>query len=272
MYLGVDVGGTKTLLAIFNENGQILKQVKFPTPPKYEVFLAQLKEALEQFKQYKILDCCCAIPGKVDRKNGVGVVYGNLTWHNSPIKNDISRQLNGINVLVENDSNLAGLYEASVFHNEYKKVLYLTIGTGIGDGIIIDGMIDPNFADSEAGQMLLDYEGKLTRWEDLASGRALVNRYGKKGSEIDDPKVWQQFARDLSLGLVELIAVMQPDVIIIGGGIGTHFNKYGEYLRAELKRHQGPMVPIPPVIQANKPEEAVIYGCYTFIRQSLGVN
>ncbi len=258
MYLGIDVGGTKTLLAVFDENGQILKQEKFPTPQKYEDFLAQLQKALEQFVQYKILACCCAVPGKVDRKNGVGVVYGNLAWHNSPIKDDISRLLNRVTVLVENDSNLAGLYEALLFQNKYKKVLYITIGTGIGD--------------SESGQMLLDYNGKLVRWEDSASGRALVNRYGQRGSEIEDPKIWQQFARDLSLGLVELIAVMQPDVIIIGGGIGTHFNKYSEYLQAELKRHEGPMVPIPPVIQANKPEEAVIYGCYTFIRQNLAKN
>lgn len=270
MFLGIDVGGTKTLLAVFDENGQILKQFKFSTPEKYEDFLKALKNGLDRAQDYKIKACCCAVPGKVDRKNGVGVVYGNLTWHDSPIKDDISRLLGGIDVAVENDANLAGLYEASLYHRQYKKVLYLTIGTGIGDAEIIDGMIDPSFADSEAGQTLLDHEGELVRWEDLASGRALKRRYGKKASEINDPKIWQEYTQDLALGLIELIAVMQPDVIIVGGGVGTHFNKYGELLRAELKRHEAPMVPIPPVIQATKPEEAVIYGCYEYIRQKLG--
>ena len=271
MFLGIDVGGTKTLLAVFDENGQILKQFKFPTPQKYEDFLSELRKSLQEFKDYQVYACCCAVPGKVDRKNGVGVVYGNLAWHNSPIRDDISQLLGIANILVENDCNLAGLYEALLYLNHYKKVLYITIGTGIGDAEIIDGMIDLTFADSEAGQTLLDYDGKLVRWEDIASGRSLVARYGKKGSEIDDPMIWQQFAKDLTLGLVELVAVMQPDVIIIGGGIGTHFNKYGNFLIAELKKHEGPMVPIPPVIAADKPEEAVIYGCYTFIRQKLGV-
>ena len=272
MYLGVDVGGTKTLVAVFSSEGKILKDCKFPTPKKYQNFLAELKKVLTQFNEYHITACCCAIPGKVDRQSGIGVVFGNLAWHDAEIKNDISRLLSGTGVLVENDSNLAGLHEALIFHKKYRKVLYITIGTGIGDGIIIDGKIDPDFADSESGQMMLDYHGKLRRWEDIASGRALVARYGKTGAQIDDPKIWRQFARDLSLGLVELVAALQPDVIIIGGGIGTHFHKYGDYLKSELKRHENKMIPMPPTIQADKPEEAVIYGCYDFIRQSLGVN
>lgn len=272
MYLGIDVGGTKTLLAVFSAEGKILKEHKFPTPKKYPDFLSELEKVLQEFNDHHFMACCCAIPGKVDRKTGIGVVFGNLAWHNAPIKNDISRLLGGTNVLVENDSNLAGLYEALIFHKQYKKVLYITIGTGIGDGIIIDGKIDPDFADSESGQMMLNYGGKLTRWEDIASGRALVERYGKTGNKIEDPKIWQQFASDLTLGLAELVATLQPDVIIIGGGIGTHFNKYADFLRAELTRHENPMVPMPPLVQANKPQEAVIYGCYDFIRQSLGVN
>ncbi len=268
MYLGIDVGGTKTLLAVFSAEGKILKKYKFPTPKKYQDFLNDLKKDLSQFNEYHISACCCAIPGKVDRQKGVGLVFGNLGWHNAPIKNDLGSLLNHAKILVENDSNLAGLHEALIFHKQYKKVLYITIGTGIGDGIIIDGKIDPDFADSESGQMVLNYNGRLTRWEDIASGRALVERYGKKASEIDDPEIWQQFAKDLSLGLVELVAALQPDVIIIGGGIGTHFNKYADFLRAELKRHENKMVPMPPVIQANKPEEAVIYGCYDFIRHN----
>ena len=267
MYLGIDIGGTKTLLAVFSLQGEILKKYKFPTPKKYSDFLFELEKAFQEFEDYHFVSCCCAIPGKVDRKNGIGVVFGNLAWRNASIKNDISRLLGGTNVLVENDSNLAGLHEALIFHKKYRKVLYITIGTGIGDGIIIDGKIDLDFADSESGQMMLDYNGKLTRWEDIASGRSLVERYGKPGSEIEDPKIWRQFAKDLSLGLVELVAAFQPNVIIIGGGIGTHFNKYAEFLRAELKRHENPMVTMPPLIQADKPQEAVIYGCYDYLIQ-----
>lgn len=270
MYLGIDVGGTKTLLAVFDEHGQIQKQFKFPTPKQYTDFISELKTGLLNFMEYQIKACCCAVPGMVDRKNGKGIVYGNLAWHDSPIKDSISQLLGGIEVLVENDANLAGLYEAFLYRDRFNKVLYLGIGTGIGDAEIVNGVIEPNFADSEAGQTLFNYNGELVRWEDIASGRSLVKRYGKKGSEIDDPKIWRQYAKDLSLGLIELIAVFQPDAVIIGGGIGTHFVKYEEFLVSELKRRETTMVKIPLILQADKPEEAVIYGCYTFLRQKLG--
>ncbi len=269
MYLGVDVGGTKTLVAVFSGDGKIIAQDKFPTPQKYQDFLIELKKSLEQFKDHHISAGCCAIPGRVDRQKGIGLVFGNLGWHNAPIKKDLESMLTHAKIYIENDSNLAGLHEALLFHKKYKKVLYITIGTGIGDGIIIDGKIDPDFADSESGQMMLDYGGKLVRWEDIASGRSLVERYGKPGNEIEDPKIWQQFAKDLSLGLVELVAALQPDVIIIGGGVGTHFDKYAPFLRTELDRHENRMVHMPPVIQAKKPQEAVIYGCYDYIKQNV---
>src|SRR5258708_3241436 len=130
MYLGIDVGGTKTLLAAFGGSGQILKEARFETPKKNPDFLSELSKVLAEFTDYHFAACCCAIPGKVDRKNGVGVVFGNLAWHDAPIKSDVSRLLHGAKVWVENDSNLAGLYEATVFHKKYKKVLYITIGTG----------------------------------------------------------------------------------------------------------------------------------------------
>src|SRR5690349_1072550 len=127
MYLGIDVGGTKTLLAVFNAKGEIVKQSKFDTPKKYADFLKALKIALAEFNDYHFLAACCAIPGKVDRKHGVGVVFGNLAWHDAPIKKDVGQLLGGKKLYLENDANLAGLYEASVFKSLYRKVLYLTI-------------------------------------------------------------------------------------------------------------------------------------------------
>ncbi|MEX1995591.1 MAG: ROK family protein [Candidatus Saccharimonadales bacterium] len=273
MYLALDIGGSKTLLAVFSEDGKLVESQKIPTDPSYNQFLKDLGQIFAtSLKAHAFTACCCAIPGRVDRNNGVGVVFGNLPWKNVPIRDDLKKMLGGIPVLVENDSNLAGLSEALIVHNEYKKVLYITISTGIGDGIIIDGIIDPSFADSESGQMVLLHEGKLQKWEDFASGRALVAKYGKKASEINDPKIWQEFVPGVAAGLDELIATLQPEVVIIGGGVGAHFEKFGEYLREELKKYENPMVRIPPIIKAKRPEEAVIYGCYEFTRQSLDKN
>jgi glucokinase len=113
----------------------------------------------------------------------------------------------------------------------------------------------------------MKHDGKLQKWEDFASGRALVQRYGKKAKDLNDASAWKQFAKDIALGLDELIAILQPQIILIGGSLGTYFYKYGNLLTTELKKYQNSMVSIPPIVQAKRPEEAVVYGCYDFIKQ-----
>lgn len=269
MYLAVDVGATKTLLAVFSDDGKVLYEQKIATNKKYDQFLDDLRSVLKQneFSKYQITAACCAVPGKVDRKKGIGLTFGNLPWHNVPISNDLEKQIGNVTVFVENDANLAGLYEASV-HKKYKKVLYLTLSTGIGDGIIINGKIDPDFADSESGQMVLEHEGRLQKWEDIASGRAFRQKYGKKASEVENPFVWKQYSRAVAKGIGELIATLQPDVVIIGGSVGAYLEKFAEPLKEELEKYHNNMVPVPSIIKADKPMEAVIYGCYEYIRQN----
>jgi len=177
------------------------------------------------------------------------------------------RSLRGIPTFIENDANLAGLSEA-ISHKKYSKVLYITIGTGIGGIIIINGKIDPVFADMEPGRMVLSYKGRLEKWEDFASGKAIKDRYGKLASEINDDSIWTAYAKDLALGFDCLLSVIRPEIVIIGGGVGAHFSKFGDKLEKELKRVTDRMVEVPPIIQAKRPEEAVIYGCYEYIKQS----
>ncbi len=270
MYLAVDVGATKTLMAVFSKDGKLLHEQKISTNHKYQQFLADLRLALqsEEFKKFRLSATGCAIPGKVDRAAGLGLSFGNLPWRNIPIANDVEKIIGKV-VFLENDANLAGLSEAQA-HKDYKKVLYLTLSTGIGGGFIVDGQIDPNFADAEVGHMVLEYEGKLKKWEDFASGQALVERFDKKAEQLDNPFAWKTYAKDVARGLDVLLAVLQPDVVIFGGGAGTYLEKFAEPLEAELKKFSNNMVPIPPIIKADRPEEAVIYGCYEYIKQKSG--
>ncbi|MEX0881457.1 MAG: ROK family protein [Candidatus Saccharimonadales bacterium] len=269
LFLGIDVGATKTLLAVFSKNGKLLHEQKIVTNHKYDQFLADLQKALktEEFKNYKIAAAGCAIPGKVDRSAGVGLTFGNLFWRNVPIASDVGKIV-GKDVFLENDANLAGLFEAQA-HKQYKKVLYLTLSTGIGGGFMVDGKIDPAFADAEVGHMVLEHEGKLKKWEDFASGRALVERFGKKAEQLDNPFAWKTYARDVARGLDVLLAVLQPDVVIFGGGVGAYLEKFAHPLQDELKKFSNNMVPIPPIIKGDRAEEAVIYGCYEYIKQKL---
>ena len=101
-------------------------------------------------------------------------------------------------------------------------------------------------------------------WEAFASGRAIFEEFGKNGSEIDDVKTWKDIADRISRGFLMLIPVVQPDVIIIGGSMGTHFPKYSEYLLQILHEKTPSTIKFPEFITASHPEEAVIYGCYYY--------
>lgn len=270
MYLAIDVGGTKTLLAVFSISGEMLEKHQFPTRSSYKNWLEDLEAELGKLKSYKISACCCSLPGIIDRKRGIGIVFGNLKWHNVPLRQDLNNLLDISSIYIENDGNLAGVHEATFFADKYKKILYLSVGTGIGDAMIVDGKLDEDFLDGEGGQMVLSHDGKLEKWEDFASGRAITERFGKKAAEIDDPKIWQIYASGLAQGIAAEVAPFKPEIVIIGGGIGTHFAKYGKFLNDELKKYANKMVAMPQVIQADKPEEAVVYGCYDYIHQQIG--
>jgi predicted NBD/HSP70 family sugar kinase len=268
MFAAVDVGGTKTLVAVFDKAGTIIEQVKFPTPKMYDDFKIELGNNVAKLSTKDFLRAVVAIPGRVDRARGVGVRFGNLPWENVPVQHDAEKIFRAP-VLVENDAKLGGFSEALLLKDRFTKVLYLTISTGIGIGLIIDGKIDTQISDSGGRTILLEHHGKLTPWEEFASGKAIVARYQKRASEINDPKIWEAIVKDFSGGIIDLIAVMAPEVIVIGGGVGTHFDKFGPMLIERLKQYEIPMMPIPPILPAKHPEEAVIYGCYEYAKQSL---
>jgi predicted NBD/HSP70 family sugar kinase len=106
-------------------------------------------------------------------------------------------------------------------------------------------------------------EGRSEEFEYAASGKALIRRFGKAGYQITDPKVWDEFAKDLAVGLHNLIVVLSPSVVVIGGGVGVHFHKFEAFLRQHLVElqpaHYDPL-PIPPIVPAQNMETAVAYG------------
>lgn len=265
MYLGIDVGGTKTLLGRFTNDGKLEDTLKFPTPKNYEEFKKDLAENVAKITTTPWAFACIGAPGVIDREAGVDKSIPQLLWENVPLVADVKKFVD-CEVVIENDAKLAGLAEARALKVPRHKVLYLTISTGIGGALVIDNKLDPEMEDSEPGHMLLEHEGKLQKWEAFASGKAIYSRFNKLASDINDQATWKIISHDIAVGLIDLIAVLQPDIIIIGGGVGTHFDKFGGLLKEELKNYETPLVPIPPIVSAKSPEEAVIYGCYQLLR------
>jgi len=264
-YLGIDIGGTKTLIAVFDEKGQILNRQKFLTAKKYDQFLDDLKINLVDFDLSKIAKCAVSIPGLIDRSKGSIVALGNLGWKNALIRSDLEKILK-VDVRIEHDSCLGGLYEARMLDKKYHKVLYITISTGIGTGLIIDDQIDKDFTNSESGQMIIDHNGKMTKWELFASGSAIVREFGLHASDIKDERIWKIIAKNISVGLLELMAIIQPDVIIFSGGVGNYFEKFKIPLMEELEKYKNPLITVPKIIRASRPDDSVIYGCFELMK------
>lgn len=266
MYLGIDVGGTKTLVASLDDAGVIKEEIKFPTPQVYSVFLVELEKTVVSLSTSDFRACGIGVPALIDHARGIGIAFPHLDWHDVPIQRD-TESIAKCPVVLENDAKMAGLSEAMLVKH-HSRVLYVTVSTGIGAAYIVDQHIDQALRNSEGGQMLLEHHGKYQRWEDFAAGSAIVKQFGKRMSEINDERTLRTIARNIAIGLIDLIAVLTPDIVVLGGSVGTHYAKYGVYLQEYLEKYDNPMIVLPIIKAAERPEKAVVYGCYDLAIQT----
>lgn len=258
------------LVAVFSNDGKLEKSKKFETPIMYPDFINELKDVIREItdgKQPKA--CAIALPGTLDRENGIAINFGNLPWEYVRIRDDLSDALH-CPILLENDAKAAGLSEANEVRELYDRVLYVTVSTGIGLGLVVGGKIDHSVSDAGGNGIMLEHGGKIESWEKFASGKAIVAATGKKASEITDESDWYLVSRNIAIFLINLIGLLSPDCIIIGGGVGTHLPKFHERLHEELEIYRSEMITsMPQIIQAKHPEEAVVHGGWLLAKQYL---
>ena len=268
MLVTVDTGGTKTLVASFSEDGVLGEEIRFPTPKDPQEYVRVLRKLLiEKYEHETVEAVVVALPGII--KDGVAVWCENLKWKNFDAGSALKGVLQDTPIFIENDANLAGLAEARALDPIPQLVFYITVSTGIGTGVITDGHIDPGLRYSEGGRMPVEFQGKIREWEEFASGQAIYKTYKKYARDITSKRTWNEIADRISRGLLPIIPVLQPDTIVIGGSIGTYFEKYGPQLADILFEKLPPHIPSPDLIEASHPEEAVIYGCYYYALDTL---
>ena len=272
MIIAIDIGGTKTLVAMATSDGKIVKQVKFLSIKNYKKYIKLLSKHVAEFsKDTKITRIAIGCPGSIDRKLGEVKKNMNLGWRNEFLVKDLSKLTNipENKIIIENDANLAGLSEAQTSSMLNLKVLYITFSTGIGTAFMDNGRLVPSLLDSEGGYMVFEHEGQIVSWESIASGHAMVNEYSKTAAELNDKNTWAKIVKNMAFGIVNNCAIFQPDTVIIGGGVGSYFTKYDNQLNRSVKQllKKAPMVKMPTIIQAQEPEEAVIRGCVILAQQ-----
>ena len=263
MIVVIDTGGTKTLISSFGRNGKMGESIKFPTPSQPKEYVRLLKEVIRNtFSNDNVEVIVLAFPGAIE--NGVATWANTLKWSNFHVAKELHDLLPGVPLLIENDANLAGLAETRALNPVPVSSLYITISTGIGSGICINGDIAPGLRLGEAGQALVEYKGRVQPWEDFSSGHAIVKVYKKLARDITSKRTWRQISDRISRGLLVAIPILHPDVIIIGGSVGTYFHKFGDTLEGILIDDLPKHIPCPKIVRAQHPEQAVIYGCYYY--------
>lgn len=264
MIIAVDTGGTKTLVAGFSDKGKLLRSKRLPTPRDFGDYTKQTIQLIHDVAgKTPIKAIAVALPGVV--ANNIALRCPRLGWENVDIYTPITVEFPDVPVSVGNDADIAGIGEARVLSPVPTLSIYITFSTGIGAGFAIDGKIVSGIDRFEAGKAILEYDKKLQLWEDFASGKALYEIHGQYAKDITDPEIWHEFAQRMARGLMVIIPMFEPDYLVIGGSLGTYFDRYERPLLDVIKKHvPAKYLSKTKIVQAKYPEEAVIYGGYYY--------
>ena len=279
--LGIDLGGTNIVAGVVDKNHKIVARASCKTAvprPESEICDSMAEVAKKAIEKAKITiddihSIGIGVPGAVNPKTGVIEYSANLFFHNWEVVKMMEERL-GKKVLIENDANAAALGEYLAGSAKgAKNAVAITLGTGVGGGIIVDGKIysGSNFAGAELGHMVIVKDGKECAcgrhgcWETYASATGLINLTKQKilseklefsymlklcDGDINkvsgktsfdamsdgDPTakaVVEEYISYLSCGLVNIINIFQPDVLCIGGGISAQ----GENLLGPVRQY-----------------------------------
>lgn len=275
MIAGIDIGGTKILVAVANRNMGIGASQKFPTPPNSTGGIRHITEALATLAGRHEIDAIgISAAGPLDLARGTITHPGNYAWRNVAIVRELHKAFQ-VPIVLENDANAAAFAETHLGAGwGSKTLLYVTISTGIGTGLVVDGHIYHGRYDTEGGHITIDPEGPPCscsgrgHFEAIASGRAIERDFGTIAANIHNRADWSEIGRRIALGLSSLIAAYSPDRVVLGGGVGgVHFNNF----RAPLMRHlntMSPLYPLPEIVKAAHAETAPIVGSFLLARSA----
>jgi len=272
MTIGVDIGGTKVAAGLVNSTGEISHKTRAPMVATGDAAtgFAAVKAAVDAVFSGAVTGIGLCSPGPLDPKTGVVLNPPNVPcWRNYPLAAEVERVF-GVPERVDNDANAAGLAEALWGAGVgYTNVFYATLGTGIGTGIVFDRKIYHGRTGSaaEGGHMTIDYHGpqcpcgKRGCIETLASGPNIARRARARltptsrivqlaGSleQVRSEHVGQAFregdavatevltetAHLLTVWLGNIVDLLEPDVIVVGGGVAELMSSFFDSISKNL--------------------------------------
>lgn len=257
--IGVDIGGTNIRLAVVDENGEIVAVNKQRTKKMSEAkdLVDQIIELynLVEADKYDVVGMGVGVPGPVKQNTGYVHVLSNIGLSDFNLREMLEERLN-LKVVVGNDAKVAALAEARLGAGRDKHVVqYITISTGVGGGLVIDGKLfySSNGFSQEIGNMNLIRNGRQPNpsmnpgcLEGHCSGTALVSIAKERGLDVvhageffyeaskGNPialELKNEWIENLAISMGSLANILEPDVFVLGGGV----MQSSEYFLDELK-------------------------------------
>lgn len=271
-YIGIDLGGTFIKYGLVDEEGNILEKGKVPTPAGcgYEETVRAIADAAAKLADKKPCGVGIGSPGVIDGERGIAVTSGNLGWEKVPLEKDVAA-LCKLPVVLTNDANAAAFGECyGGAGKSYRSLVFLTLGTGVGSGIVIDGKLfeGNGGAGAELGHMVIRTGGERCGcgrrgcYEAYASASALVKQTKKAMIAHPESKMWElcegnadnadgrtafdgmrlgdkaaksvvnKYLGYLAEGIANIINIFRPETVLIGGGLSAE----GETITRPLQR------------------------------------
>lgn len=255
--IGIDLGGTAIKLGRFGEDGTCYQTLTMPTPQPAtpQAVMAALADAIEQIDpDKKSLAIGVGVPGPVDVTGRISEVAINLSnWHNVPLAEWLENKIDRPTILA-NDANCAGLGEAWLgAGQQFRDLILLTLGTGVGGAIIIDGKLFVGRTGSagELGLITINLygaecnSGNRGSLEQHISAVAIRRRTGMEPDELGHMakvgnrsalEFWEIYGHQLGAGLSSLIYILTPEAIIIGGGVSASWQYFFPAMFKEIEK------------------------------------
>lgn len=266
MYLLFDVGGTNIRIAVSQDKKTILEPQVVETPKEFKKGLGVFGKFLADLGSPEISGVCGGVPGPLDKAKSAIIGAPNLRgWSHAPLKSELEKLFKAP-VYLENDASLGALGEATSGAGKAKSIVaYLAIGTGVGGARVVNGKIDANAIGFEPGSQFICFESERDL-ESYVSGGAIEKNQGKKPTEVNDPKFWEDIARWLAFGLVNTTVHWSPEIIILGGSVTKMIpvERVRFHFKNLLKIFDNP----PPIELSKLKDRAGLYGALEFIKQN----
>lgn len=287
-YIGIDIGGTNIRVGGIDEDEKITdiyKDITLKDVTKVEDLYMKIKKLIKKIPNYKDAKAIgIGIPGSIDKYTGQIKTARNLCiLKKFPLIENLKKDFNKP-IYIENDARVATLAEAKKGSGENKKIVcYITISTGLGGGVTIEGNIYKGSSNLGAyfARMILD---GINTSDSLISGTALLKQAKKKiNNNIKDieelfeleennnlvaKEIIEQFKRNLTVLLLNISSIINPDIIILGGGVLKSKDRFLEDVINSFKTEAHPLA-IDTIIDVAKFEEPGVIGAALLAKNNL---